>query len=638
MNISVDIEFENLYQKSIYQGQSVVAVARVATEPVGGPRKFLSDEEQAENFAFDWLASFSHYTAPVVRHEGKPWKATLLTDGIPPNTYHLRVLVKDKHNGQVLTENGVHLEVKPAPATAAATSGPRTVALARSSTAETRDVALWQAIRQSSAALSFDRYERFINKVMHNRLGDEERAALNRAKAGRGTPFAGIGKYQLLKTATEVFVMMSCRVLGGAGFFGGDAEAVVDEYNVRNDRHERPSDLRETWRKYLVDVSDDESGVLTLPYLALISRRLGDQVISMESPEERQAADVLDEVLQDKLTQPCFFELIWSYWLEEGMLVQTLNAIAVRFQNQRTSARDPLSNLTLAPLHAISPILFGYIQDEQHRLSVARRAYEYDHEYGFTLHGKAVPPVRGADSRSKFLEAFHNLLNVCVAFYRQDDNTTIIADGFPVLNALKEVHLLLAEGADNQFGNLTTAARVEMLMQQWILARPEIREFMGGRPSVPYAEPWMDRVDSMKKLMNWSDVSITYFHDLARFGEQILLSIRYGSWSEIFDPHNAVNWARDFRPPIQQYNHAYRAVTGVDLGVKVTDPRSGDRLLPPSVHLRRRLEVQQAQGAGKGRLEGGRALPRLTNGGNGRALAGGRPAVARPQLEYSEES
>ena len=51
-----------------------------------------------------------------------------------------------------------------------------------------------------------------------------------------------------------------------------------------------------------------------------------------------------------------------------------------------------------------------------------------------------------------------------------NDDTTIVADGFPVLNALKEVHLLLSEGAHNQFGDLPSTARQEMLVQQWILA------------------------------------------------------------------------------------------------------------------------------------------------------------------------
>ena len=79
------------------------------------------------------------------------------------------------------------------------------------------------------------------------------------------------------------------------------------------------------------------------------------------------------------------------------------------------------------------------------------------------------------DTRSKFLEAFHHLLRLCTVFYKQDDDTTVKADAFPVLNALKEVHLILSQGAHNQFGDLPSTARIEMLMQQWLLARPEFR-------------------------------------------------------------------------------------------------------------------------------------------------------------------
>ena len=52
----------------------------------------------------------------------------------------------------------------------------------------------------------------------------------------------------------------------------------------------------------------------------------------------------------------------------------------------------------------------------------------------------------------------------CCVFYKEDDDTTVIADGFPLLNALRETHLLLAEGAHNQFGDLPSTARAEMLM------------------------------------------------------------------------------------------------------------------------------------------------------------------------------
>ena len=73
-----------------------------------------------------------------------------------------------------------------------------------------------------------------------------------------------------------------------------------------------------------------------------------------------------------------------------------------------------------------------------------------------------------------------------------------------------------------------------------------------------------------------------------QFGEQLLLSIRYGAWSTVFDPNQAANWARYWRPEIQGYQHAYRAVTGVELRGNAGAPDS----TPPSVHLRNRLAAQ----------------------------------------------
>ena len=135
-------------------------------------------------------------------------------------------------------------------------------------------------------------------------------------------------------------------------------------------------------------------------------------------------------------------------------------------------------------------------------------------------------------------------------------------------------------------------------MEQWLLARPEMREFLGSRIMVPYAEPWMDRVDTVKSLFNWTDTSITAFHDLAVHGEQIILSLRYGNWSQINDAASATNWARFWRPEIQRYIHAYRAVTGVDLGLDMVDTgRASDRYLQPSIHLRNRLTQQRNGGA-----------------------------------------
>ena len=173
-------------------------------------------------------------------------------------------------------------------------------------------------------------------------------------------------------------------------------------------------------------------------------------------------------------------------------------------------------------------------------------------------------------------------------FFKEDNDTTVIADGYPLLNALKEVHLLLAQGAHNQFGDLPWTARAEMLIQQWLLSRSEMREFLQSRVMVPYKEGWMGQVDTMKTMQGWSDVTVTHFRDLAVYGEQVLLSVRYGDWIDVNDEDSAKNWARYWRPEIQGYLHAYRAVTGVEL----TNPDTVDATMP-AMHLQKRLAMQQ---------------------------------------------
>ncbi len=468
-------------------------------------------------------------------------------------------------------------------------SGNLGVSLSRSTTATTTDIALWQAIMRSTERLSFNQYLRFMNALF---CGDDDgRGDFDRARARfdqirplRLLPFNDADAYRVVKAATEAYVMVNCGIVRSPGFFGRRRDEAYLQLR------DLPTPL-DGLDDYLVDVPGVDGGVL--PYLAVIRSKLPDISIKL-SPIE-VPADVAGDchgILQEKLTHPCLLELVWSYWHEEGMLVQTIANIARRFQNVRGAGdRDPLANLEIDPLRPLSNLLWGYTLDEQHRLSVVRRNYEYDHHYGLRLEGKAVPRLRGADSRSRFIEAFHNLLRVCAVFYRQDDDTTVKADAFPVLNALKDVHLILSQGAHNQFGDLPSTARIEMLLQQWLLARPEFREFLPTRIMVAYPEPWMDRVDAMKKLQGWTDTSVIHFRNLAVFGEQVLLSIRWGHWSDVQEPLQAFNWARFFRPQIQGYVHAYRSATGVDLTAETIDAKAEGML--PSILLQRRLSEQQ---------------------------------------------
>ena len=483
---------------------------------------------------------------------------------------------------------------------------PLKVALSQTAVKLDNDVALWSAIRNRTEAIRGDRYEEFIVRVLCNDYSADEAVCLE-ASDGYGNPQTitgaikakraeligagsgyGVDAYNLLKYATQAFLLLETGVVirsprnpvTGAddGLFPADPRI-----------GETAAQLESRLIDYLgLAVQGNGAG---LPYLKRIVRNLP-VVLDQDSQSCFTA-------MTFRFSCPSMLELIWSYWHEEGMLVQTMNAICMRFQNRRgPQERDPLANLEIDPLRPLNNLLWGYIQDEYNRLTVPRRAYEYDHHYGLKMIGKAVPELRSADSRSKFIEAFHNLLYRTAAFYREDADTTVIADGFALLSSLREVHLLLAEGAHNQFGDLPWTSRAEMLMMQFMLGRPEIREFLRGRAMVPYNENWMGQVDTMKKLQGWSDTSITHFRNLAIYGEQILLSVRYGDWNDTaLDQDHAKVWARYWRPEIQGYIHAYLAATGVDISEDIVDTRGAPaRYVQPSSLLAQRLAAQPSGG------------------------------------------
>ena len=466
------------------------------------------------------------------------------------------------------------------------------VSLQRTTADEGPDAALWRAVRLRAQAFSFAEYQRFMDSICGGTFDnytpkasggaskDTLQDKIDDIEPKRFLPFTDTDSYRTVKVLTEAFLLANC---------AADITAFPN---------------------YSVDFDGAIDGARTIPFLETIRRKLRDLAIKPKSigdvlntledfTNENENGEEADNqncygILQDSLTNPCFIELIWNYWHEESMLVQSMNAISLRFQNMRNPNRkDPLAGLEIAPLRPLNNLLWGYVQDEQHRLSVKRRAYEYDHHYGISLVGKAIPAMHSADSRTRFLEAFHNLLHLCAIYFTQEDDTTKVPDGYPILNALREVHLLLSQGMHNQYGDLPFTARVEMMMQQWILARPEFREFLPTRTMTAYPEPWMDRVAAMNHIQGWTDSSPVSFSYLGIYGEMILLSIRYGNWTNAGTTSNMASfWASFFRNEIQGYIHAYRVVTGIDL--TKTNPQTGKiDIRPPAFHLIKRLQKQK---------------------------------------------
>jgi hypothetical protein len=472
------------------------------------------------------------------------------------------------------------------------------VTLQRANNTALPDVALWVLIQRNARNLSFQKFDDHIKSVFSAPTagyaapkGGAGQTPFESLFAQRALPFTDSDFFRALKVATELFLLAQAENFAGVKF---DADDVAEVNRRLNPREPLSADelgaLRDT---YLVDDPlDPINRPDVIPYFDLIRRQLErDSETSLPAAITQPVRKYFDY----RRNQPFLIELLWSYWHEEGMLVQSLGVISQRFQNIRTADRDPLGNLEINPLRPLNNLIWGYIQDEQHRLTVRRRAYEYDHLYGISLQGKAVGELNSADSRSKFLTAFHNLLHLATVFFKQDDDTTVVADAFPLVNSLRDLHMVLSQGASNQFGDLPTTARQEMMIQQWLLARPEFRDFLPTKANVAYPEPWMDRVDAMKGLMGWSDTSVMHFSNLAQFGEQLLLSVRYGGWSVSgIGAVHAANWARFWRQEIQGYIYAYLTVTRVDLSASQVDTTaSNDRNLPPSVHLIRQLEQQK---------------------------------------------
>lgn len=463
---------------------------------------------------------------------------------------------------------------------------------------ESKDVqGFWEYLRQSSEAITFTRYNQFIEDVLCGGYGNTPTlaGAIGRFQDATKQRLGGVDTYELLRVATEAFLLLKCGTITLDPQTGAISNNPFGTAPLESSRFGGKTFSAEDLKKKLADYLGKKDVVI--PYIDRIVSGLdiatshgdtGDDVLQNGNP-------VFCEDIDAKVLQPCFIELIWSYWHEEAALVQTINAISLRFQNKRGPGdSDPLANLETHPLRPLSNLLWGYVQDEDHRLTVARRAYEYEHQYGLSLVGKAVPKHAPADRRSQFLVAFHTLLHQAAIFYDRSANLTVRADAFPLLNALREVHLVLAEGAHNQFRELPWTARVEMLIQQWLLSRREVREFVGGRPAVPYAEEWMRTVDAMRRLMGWGDTSISNFHDLALTGEKIVLSVRFADWSDIaVTESDAAGWAVFWRPEIQRYIHAYQAVTGVDLSAATqVASRQIDATLP-SVLLQQRMARQR---------------------------------------------
>jgi hypothetical protein len=462
-------------------------------------------------------------------------------------TYQVEVQLKAATGVGYLLSPNLNIEV-PDPVSS---NQPLTVELKQTSYDYKPSEGLWEAIKQSR--IHFSDLKKFVDTVVCKPqnaagfpTGFDKNAAKNRL------PFVNVDQYSLVKYAIDAYMRKALKLEGMAGGYS----------------------------------------LNPLPYYQTLQDTLAEMLCCNHDEKDTDCVDLV----RSKRNGFIAIELIWSYWTEQAMLVQALGAISLRYQNIRgLHAVEPMMRFDTSPLLPLSDILWGYIQDEQHRTTLHRRTFEYQHAYNLTLRGKAVPRQLGVDNRSQFLSAFHNLLHQASMFYKEYDDKTRNADAFPLLIALRDVHLLLAEGNHNAYFNMTYTTRHEMLTMQYLLSQPEMQVFLGGRPMMP-VEPHMGALDTVKTIQGWDPMGTMHYYDLANAGEQILLSIRFGDWNmSMYDTDDAGNWALAFRHLISTYTNAYRNVTMVDLSTEGSRSTLEERALQPSTLIERRLQLTAPQ-------------------------------------------
>ncbi|MGH8614459.1 MAG: hypothetical protein ACREYF_21170, partial [Gammaproteobacteria bacterium] len=237
--------------------------------------------------------------------------------------------------------------------------------LKRTAAGPTDDQALWVAIRNRTDAISFDRYNAFINRLLcpvtptiepcdPPNFTDEGPATCDPCTSGTeakdyGAPTVeeirgnlnlrpniyGPDAYYLLKLAAQAFLIFESGIVidHPRNIVTGvpDPSQAVPGLEDPEFRLGRSVDLGEITgilTNYLSTVVGTVGG-RGLPYL---KRIVGALIATANARGER--LPFCGEILQHRFSCPSLLELIWSYWEEEGMLVQTMNAISRRFQNR----------------------------------------------------------------------------------------------------------------------------------------------------------------------------------------------------------------------------------------------------------------------------------------------------------------
>ena len=280
----------------------------------------------------------------------------------PAGTYELRVFEADEFDSEAMVPTADARPdvrsfqfVSAPPEPPAPAQPPQVVRLDRSASTPTTDEVLSVLVLAATNARSFAFYKAFVDTIV--------------CEPRVGSVF-GADTYRKLRRATVDFL----ELVHGPFVENGTALAA-----------------------YLT-----ANGVL--PYVDGIAQRFPDAI----------SGDSCSDLNPDLLSEPFPIELIWSYWHEEGGLVQTLNHILARFQNRRVGpGRDPLARFDLDPLRpaAAHPLGLGRGRGLPAHRAPAGGRVRVRVRAAADRPGRSPTPATWSNGGAEFLEAFHTLLH-----------------------------------------------------------------------------------------------------------------------------------------------------------------------------------------------------------------------------------
>ena len=278
------------------------------------------------------------------------------TTGIPPTWYEIEVHFTDS----VVTSDSTEITFASGSDTSITVKHALTNTVISKSHAPqpTDDQALWAAIRNRTQAIGFDRYATFINNIFCNGSNQmpkqEEVGNYYDYRVQEPNPQGGISEqqqrninllkkvnmekaalsinaadsYSVLRLATQVFLLLESGVhLNLKDKNGLDYLFKEDQERIRLDD---PGAAFTTVSTKLEQYLDGTQG--KLPYLYRILEAL---LGPYNNDIWAEKLAYCNRILQYRFSCPSMLELIWSYWHEEAMLVQSMNAMTLRFPAPR---------------------------------------------------------------------------------------------------------------------------------------------------------------------------------------------------------------------------------------------------------------------------------------------------------------